>query len=397
VKLETPAEKGFLQSLDDFWFGRGSPTAMGLFRIFVGLLAFVNLAMISLDWDAWYSERGYIPAWLGRMFGGWSAKIGPGGHLSIPRVDVLANVTDPRVAVAIYALIMLAAFMTMLGYWTRFSSICLAVGIVSLHQRNQLILHGGDSVLRLMCLYVAIAPSGRACSIDRLIRLWKGLEVGPPPKVSMWPQRLVMYNLSLIYLTTMWLKWYGSLWKGGTATWYPARLPEFFRFPVPEFVNSLPFVKFTTYATLLTEFMLGTLIFYKPARKYVLAAGIMMHGWIDYSMNIPLFGFMMVAMYITCYEGEEVELWAKRMGARLKKFATTILLPETDELTPHGEAFLNAVDPLDLVTYTHGEVEAIDSSAVRRSWTHSVGAWPFGWIPGVWQRLFLASIAKTEQ
>ncbi|HSI73653.1 MAG TPA: HTTM domain-containing protein [Fimbriimonas sp.] len=386
-------EKGFLKTLDEFWFGHGSPTSLGVFRILMGGLVFINLLMILRDWGDWFSERGYVPAWLGGTY------LRPGIPLFadpnspvIPRLDVLSGVTNPYLSLGIYLVTVLCAFLTCVGLWTRISSILLAIGLVSLHHRNALILHGGDTVMRVMVLYLAITPSGAACSLDRMIRLWKGKETGEPVRISLWGQRLIMYNMALIYFTTTWLKWFGNLWKEGTATYFPGRLAEFFRFPYPEFLREPPMVQITNYGTLAIEFALATLVFYKPLRKWVLLAGIMLHAWIEYSMNIPLFSYLMVSMYVTFYEGEEVSAWFQRVGHRLGKFKAIVHLPKGTHLSPSGAAFFDAADPLKVVTYVASEDEELRPVEVRKSWTHSLGAWLYGWIPGLWRKLLQSAV-----
>lgn len=291
-------------------FGYGSPVAFGLFRALMGSLIFINLVMVGIDFDAWFSERGYVPwqvaeRWLGN-----------------PRFDLIGGVTDTRIVAAFYVLVTVAALFTALGLFTRPASIITALGILSLHHRNPIILHGGDTVLRACAVYLAVGPSGAACSLDRWLKLRKGKAPAIPEMVSMWPQRLVQYQVAVIYVTTVWAKWQGSHWRDGTATWYPTFLREFERFPVPEFMRHQPVLAITTYGTLLTELALGTLVFYRPFRKWVLLAGLLMHGYIEYSMNIPLFAFAMCSMYVTFYDGDEVstwwamqkEKWGKRFG-----------------------------------------------------------------------------------
>ena len=176
----------------------------------------------------------------------------------MPRVNLLSNVTDTRITFAFYVLIILSAITTTLGLWTRVSSIILALGMVTLQHRNILILHGGDTVLRLAAIYIAIAPSGAACSLDRIIALWKGEKSALPARVSLWPQRIIQYNVALIYFTTWWLKMDGHRWRNGTAVWFPSHLNEFHRFWVPSFIQSAPLTMFFTYATLAVELCLGT-------------------------------------------------------------------------------------------------------------------------------------------
>lgn len=389
------ASTGFLKATDNYWFGHGSPVTLGLYRILLGFLVFVNQVMIGAYWETWYSERGFVPAWLGQVYFYPWVKTGI-GDTEIPRINLLNGVADPRITIPFYILVTLAAVTTMLGLWTRVSTIVLAIGVVSLQHRNGAILHGGDTVLRVMVLYLALAPCGKACSLDRLIGIWKGRIDPGPVTVSLWPQRLITFNVALVYFTTVWLKYFGSHWKGGIATWFPARLPEFYRFPVPGFMNELPFVYVTTYGTLLTEFAMATLVFFRPLRKYALAAGIGMHLYIEYAMNIPLFSFLMISAYLCFYEGDEIVAWSKRLGARLQRFAAVVQYPLGTRLRPNAAAFLNSVDPLDLVDYEHGTetkwtaARKRDGSAlspVFGTWSRSVGSWAFAWIPMIWKRL----------
>ncbi len=394
-------QESFWESVNRYWFGRGSPTSLGLLRICTGILTFIDLSLLLPDWKAWFSQVGYVPTWIGAMFMNQHIEAWPKSPFTLPRTDIFVAITDPRISFALYVAIMVLALLTALGLWTRVSSLLLAVGMVSLQHRNGAILHGGDTVLRLCVLYVAISPAGRACSIDRLIALWKGRESPNPVLVYIWPQRLVSYNVALIYFTTVWLKTFGHLWRNGTATWYPARLNEFHRFPVPAFFNELPMVYITTYGTLAVEFSLATLVFFRPLRKYCVLGGIMLHASIEYTMNIPLFSYLMVSMYICFFDGEEISAWAERVGRQLKGLHASIFLPQGTRLRPAAAAFLDAVDPLKVVNYLpgHGPTWTAEPNgrAAHISWTRSLGAWVFAWVPGVWPKILDASLEPAKE
>ncbi|MBS1716499.1 MAG: HTTM domain-containing protein [Armatimonadetes bacterium] len=337
----------FLSGVDRYWFGYGSAEAIGLFRILIGFLSLVSGWMMFIQREDWYSERGFVPLATQRT---WSPPLARGNdifgqHFNIPfsppRINLLAGVTNPTAIDVFLLLVLLAALLTMLGLWTRAATIALALGTISIHHRNPIVLHGGDSVLRLACIYLALAPSGAACSLDRLIGLAKGRLSAEPKLVSLWPQRLIQINIAIVYFTTVWIKWYGDDWRNGLATWYPNRLGEFKRFWVPDFLIHPPFVQITTYGTLLTELALATLVFAKPYRKWVLLGGILMHGYIDYSMNIPLFSYLMCSYYICFYEGSEIRGWAARVGKKLKSIPYKPGKEETDE----QKAAIKAADP----------------------------------------------------
>ena len=298
-----------LKDLDRFWFGYGSPLPLGVFRALMGALATLNLLMLLPDWGHWFSERGYVPAWTGALY--LRPDVDAGFGVTIHRFNPLVDVVDDRVALAAYFVILASAVLTTIGLYTRPASIVLALGMIALHHRNALILHGGDLVVRLGVMYLAVAPSGAAFSLDARRR-------GTPSEpVSQWPRRLIQFNMALIYFTATWGKYFGSLWKNGTATYFPARLNEFKRFPVPGFLNDFPFVYVTTYGTLAVEFALAILVWFRPLRKWVLLSGMMLHGFIEWSMNIPLFSFLMMSMYVVWFDGEEIEHWWERTRRRL--------------------------------------------------------------------------------
>ena len=379
--------------IGNYWFGFGSAVALGVFRIVFGTLVFFNFILLSFDWEAWFSQHGYVPSWLGARFLDPRVGLGPGSVYSVPRIDILNGVTNDAISLAVFLATGLAALLTAVGLWTRVSTIALAIGVVSLHHHNAAILHGGDTVVRVMCLYLAIAPSGAACSLDRVIGLLKGRLSAAPAMISMWPQRLIAYNCALLYLTTTWAKWGGHLWQNGTANWYPARLPEFYRFPIPGFMNQFPMVYLTSYGTLAVEFAMGTLVFFKPLRGWVLLSGLLLHGYIEYSMNIPLFSYIVTSLYISFYDGDEVMAWAQRRGSKLKNLHRIVLIPSGQQLKPNAAAFLNAIDPFKLVKYeasdlaqwqaqtVGGEPTPVWASLAKRS----PGCWLFGWYPGFWK------------
>jgi len=366
-------------------FGSGSPVTFGVFRMLMGSVIFVNLVMVGIDFDAWFSERGYVPwanadRWLGR---------------DIPRLDLIAGVTDTRIVAAFYALVTLAALFTALGLWTRVSSIVLAVGLISLHHRNPIILHGGDTVMRAAAVYLAVGPGGAACSMDRLIALWRGRVPVMPAEVSLWPQRLLQYQMAIVYITTVWAKWGGTHWVAGTATWFPQHLREFERFPVPKFLQDQPFLAITTYGTLLVELALGTLVFYRPLRKWVLLGGLLLHGYIEYAMNIPLFAFAMCSFYVAFYDGGEISAWAERLGERFARFRAVVRPPAGKRLAVGPGATLDAVDPLGLVRYEPGQGWTAASATGKplrakfAAWIRSPGAWP---LFAIWSKLLDRSL-----
>jgi hypothetical protein len=281
---------------------------MAMLRIALGCIATLSLLM-QLPFAAdYYSKDGLLPApqldqWQYRL-----TVLNPLKH------------ADPLVAFTYVAILALVAAAFTLGWKTRWMSAVLALGIIFLQNRNPLILNSGDGMLRLTLMYLAFAPTGLCLSLDRWLlerrAAAKGEKPPPFPEVSMWPQRLVALQVALLYLAATWHKWYGPSWRQGTAAWYPLQLPEFNRFPVPPLFETAAFAKGMTFATLVLELLLCTMVFYRPARKWVLGAAIVFHAMLDYRLNIPLFGPTVVACYIAFYEGDEVKAWLDRLFAK---------------------------------------------------------------------------------
>lgn len=371
--------KEFLAGLNKYWFGWGDPLTLGLYRIVLGILILINQLLLVPYWDEFFSERGYLPNWLWQVWLGGNVDF---FGANLPRVGLLNGVTDPRISYPFFLASIVLAILFILGLWTKATSILLAIAIVSIHQRSPLILHGGDTVIRVMIIYLAMSPCGHAVSLDRFIGRWRGKIPDAPALVPLWTQRLITYQISLVYFTTVWLKWGGTQWRDGTATYYPNRLQEFERFWVPPFMKEFPFVTVSTYATLLVEFAMVSLVYYRPLRKYVLLAAAGMHLFIDYSMNIPLFSYLMIASYLCFYESSEVHGWVDRMKARLAKFRISAFMAADAPAGP--QEALKSADPFDLVQYSPTAPVAKPASVAARS----PGSWILAIVPGLWPRLY---------
>lgn len=356
-----------MRRFHDWWFAPASPVAWGTFRIAMGLAAVLTLLLQLPDFVAWFSEDGFVPSSLITPEFGTAFRFNP-----------LVNVASTTFTAIWFFVTVIAAILTTLGLFTRFASIVLAVGIMGLHHRNPVILNSGDTLLRLSVMALAFGPSGAALSIDRLRARWHG-ETGPVLPVSIWPQRVVAYQVALVYGATLWWKVFGTYWKDGTATWYPTQMREFDRFPVPGFVDTQPFIAFTTYATLAIELALCTIVFYKPLRRYAIIAGLLLHLGIEYRFNIPMFAFTILSCYLCFYEGDEISAWYSRLVERLKHRRVAVPLP-SDVSTDRADVLASA-SWARLVTYAPSS-EPLTMRSVLQSWIRTPAAWlltPWGW------------------
>lgn len=315
-----------LRKFDDWWFGSHSAASLGILRILLGAMAFLALFLTLFLFDDFYTPHGYAPNRMVEGFLNWESRTVFRGlpfefrlPFELPRMTLLFGEPSPGWSLAVYLGTMAAAAAFSIGIWTRAAGITLAVGLISIHTRNPLIIHAGDTLLRLCIVYLALSPCGAMYSLDAVRRAKKGLVPLKSNVVRVTSQRLIQFQVAIVYLFTAWWKFFGTYWMDGTATWYPAKMHEFIRFPAPEFFERQPFLALETYGTLATEIALGTLVFWRPARKWVLLAGVLMHAYIEYRFNIPMFALIIVSCYVAFYEGEEVEAWVAKVRKRWSK------------------------------------------------------------------------------
>lgn len=288
-------------------------TTLGVFRIVYGALLLAFIALIAEDALVWYGPRGVLP-----LKESLSVPAGAG-------LNVLMYLPNTEMTViAFFAVFTLAALCVTFGFFTRVAQVVAFVCLVSLHHRNVLILHSGDSFLRIMAFWMCFAPSGAALSLDRLIRIARGKESAARPRlIAPWAMRMIQIQLCLVYLATFLWKARGAYWLDGTALYFTSRLDEFVRFPAPYVFDHLWTIKLMTWGTLAIEFALGALLFIKELRYWILLAGVFLHLGIEWTMNIPMFAPVMLGAYVTWVHHDDMAkafAWAREWLNRLSRF-----------------------------------------------------------------------------
>jgi hypothetical protein len=273
-----------------FWFEPQSPEPMGFFRILFGLVLLANGLLLAPDLLNYF---------------------GPDGFLSLPtsqlvadglRINIFNWLSDANLStVFVFLFYLIASFTLTVGFWTRTSAAIVFLTLVSFHHRNLLILSSGDTLMRLISFLLIFSQAGTAYSIDQIRK--GGVVVASSP----WAQRLIQYQVSLVYLMGVLWKLDGSTWIDGTAMYYASRLEEFWRFPVPYLFEHMWTLKLITWVTLNIELALGTLIWFRKYRYPVIIAGVLMHLGIEYAMNIQLFEWLMIACYAVFIEPEDLK------------------------------------------------------------------------------------------
>jgi len=291
-------------------------TTLGLYRIFFGIMLLSYAALISSDLLIWYGDKGVLPL--------AESKNTPGGA-GLNLMHYLPN-TDFAVK-AFFGVFVAASFCVTVGFWTRPMAVVVFLTMVSLHHRNVMLLHSGDFFLRICAFWMMFADSGRAFSVDRLIRLGRGRETAGTQLVPPWPMRMIQLQICMLYFCAFLWKIRGEVWLQGLAIYYSSRLVEFWRFPTPYVFEHLWTIKLMTWGTLVIEFAMGFLLWIRDLRYWILLGGVMLHIGIDWSMNIPLFAPIMITAYVTFVEPahlERVFAWIRQKVNRISKFSAPL-------------------------------------------------------------------------
>ncbi len=278
------------RDLNQFFFGLRPAAPLGLFRCCFGIIVVSWALLLIPDFRVWYTERGLFTLGMMQRYNG--DRYG---------LNLLADfhVTDARVSGLFFAALICSAIMVAIGYKTRPASIVMWLLLTSFQHRDMIMLNGGDTLQRNLAFLLMFADSGKAISVDRLIRIARGREQASDiPLVEMWPQRLMQLQLSALYITTALSKMEGPEWQTGIALYYPLHLLDLHRFTLFGLQNAAIFLVPATYATLFSEFCMGTFIWSRRLRPYVMVLGAGLHLGIEYAMVVPLFSYTMLSCYL---------------------------------------------------------------------------------------------------
>ena len=297
--------RSFFDGWDRFFYSRTDATTLCVFRILFGFFLFLNGISLVEDFHEWYGvgDNSLIPIHEAVNF------------YSNFRINIY-NWLSPTETSAWFVLItyIITSVFVMIGFKTRISTIICFILMVSMQNRNYSILNSGDTLMRCMLFLMMFAPTHVKYSVDNLLRRQQD-GVGYNPDVSILTIRLMQLQFSLVYLATTLFKLKGYDWVDGTAVYYTSRLVNFQRIVLPIVFDFPSLVKFATWSALFIEFAMGTLVWVKELRIWVLLAGLLLHLGIEVSMSIGFFEWVMIAAYILFLEPREVSFLKNKLPA----------------------------------------------------------------------------------
>ncbi|WP_353259563.1 hypothetical protein [Prochlorothrix hollandica] len=290
--------------------------SLALFRILLGLILLADLITRAGDLRAHYTDWGVLPrsVLLTGLLNPWHWSL----HLSSGLAVVQA---------LLFALAGLAALGLILGYRTQTMVLISWILLLSLHNRNPLILNAGDVELRLLLFWGFFLPLGDRFSLDQAL----GHPPKPPPPTQSAATFGLLLQISLLYWVSAAFKT-DPVWRStGEAVYYALSLDQLVT-PVGLIIYQFPnLMKVSTFVTFWLE-LLGPLLLWSPI-KTSLCRGlgvlifVMLHMGFHLSLDIGLFGFIGATAWIAFIPGKAWEQTAQK--PRLRRFYSTLITLKT--------------------------------------------------------------------
>ncbi len=148
---------------------------------------------------------------------------------------------------------------------------------MTLHQDNPVISNAGDDLLRITVVYAAVVVV--VCRADGVRRPLLGPRVESlRSTMPVWGLRLFQFQLTAIYVATVFKKWPGDTWQDGEAALWALQLVRLERFPVPDLIaSSATMGKAMTWGALGLEILLPFLLWIPRTRRWGIVLGVGMH------------------------------------------------------------------------------------------------------------------------
>lgn len=274
-----------VRAWDGFLFAPFDLRLAAWLRIGFAFLTLLNFGLLGLDLEFWFGPGGPMPIGASR------AVIDQSSHTIF---EILPQTS--RVLWICYALALVHTIGLLVGFFPRFQAFWVFFWLMSFQHRNMMIFDGEDQLFRLFAFFMIFLPTHRFLSVHALWRARRG-QPEPVRFGTAWAFRLFQIQTTLVYVGAFWMKLIGPEWRSGIAMWYVTRLNDAWgKFPLPDVLfDSLPAIYLLTWSTLVLEMILPMGLWIPRVRWGMLIVAVLFHLSLEYSMNLFLFHWLMLA------------------------------------------------------------------------------------------------------
>lgn len=199
----------------------------------------------------------------------------------------------------LYVLTIVAGFLLMLGWRTRWVAVATLLLWMSLYTANPFVGSGGDAVLRMVLLYLCFTDAGAFWSLDarrgrgaRLLPDWFGTTLHNLAVV------LIIHQVVMVYVASALWKVQSPRWLDGTAVYYPLQTEAYspWRELLGPIITAEPIIFGATWTAIVVQLLFPVLLLYRSTRALALLLVTGMHLAIGVLMGIMFFSLVMIAV-----------------------------------------------------------------------------------------------------
>lgn len=253
----------------------------------MGLLLLVDLYHRSRDLVAHYTDKGILPTDVFFEY-----------YSYLPYKLSLHALSGSAVYQGgLFLVAGLFALSLTLGFYTRFSAVISWLFLISLQDRNIMILYGGDIYIRVLLFWGLFLPLGEHFSVDRMLKK----DEEPPLNVFSSASVAYLLQVCIVYWAAAAFKWNPD-WFSGTAVTYALKIDQFAT-PLGLWLRELTWLHpVLTYITLYVELLGPFLAFmpfcFGPLRTLAVVIFSLMHVGFGLSLTLGLFSFIGITAWI---------------------------------------------------------------------------------------------------
>ena len=201
--------------------------ALSLMRMGIALIVLTDLIIRSTSLIAFYADEGVLP--LSVLYkSNWNPSF----------FSIFAIGTGWKIIALLFFINAVFAFFLFLGFHTRLMTFLCWLMMVSLHNRNPLILQGGDELLRLTLFWGFFIPWGKRYSIDSILAVDKNQQELKNRWLN-WGGLGFLFLLFSVYFFSAMMKT-SSEWNSEYSAIYYALSLDQITWPVGKFIYQFP-------------------------------------------------------------------------------------------------------------------------------------------------------------
>ncbi|MBT8459051.1 MAG: HTTM domain-containing protein [Boseongicola sp.] len=288
--MSAPPVRKRIASLTDI-FGVDLRT-LALFRVLLGIYLLVDLASRARDLTAHYTDFGVLPRDIA------AAQLSPGA-LSIHFLGGSAGFT-----LTLFAIAAVFAFLLLIGWRTRAVTIISWALLLSLQNRNVMVLSGEDNLALLLLFWAMFLPLGARFSVDAALN--SKPDPHPNAYLSVATFALLIQGMSMYFFSAL-LKSDPMWMPDGQAVYYALNLNYFVTPLALWFRQFESLMQGLTYYVWVLEIVGPILIFlpifHRTLRATLMMCFITMHIGFWLFLEIGLFPFISIVMNLTFMPG----------------------------------------------------------------------------------------------